>query len=65
METFTPSVSPSVVASLVVPRFYNMLKQQRNVLNPLEHVNEEPANNKQAINEQMIPQEIALRWSTR
>ena len=55
VETFTPSVSPPVVAPLVVPRFYNMLKQQRNVLNPLEHVNEEPANNEQAINEQMIP----------
>ena len=56
METFTPSVSPPVVVPLVVPRFHNMSEQQSNILNPLdEHVSEEPTNNEQAINEQMIP----------
>ena len=57
METFTPSVSPLVV----VPLFYNMIEQQSNILKPLdEHVGEELDNDKYVVNEQMIPQEIAL-----
>ena len=44
VETFTRSVSSTVVVPLVVPWFCNMLEQQSNVLNPLEHGSEEPVN---------------------
>ena len=66
METFTPNVSPPIGVPLVIPQFDNMLEQQSNILNPLdEHVSNEPTKNEKAINEQMIPQEIVLRWSAR
>ena len=56
VETFTPSVSPPVVVPLIVPQFRNVLEQQNNILTPLdEHVNDEPTNNKQATNEQVLP----------
>ena len=67
VETFTPSVSPPVVVPLIVPQFRNVLEQQNNILTPLdEHVNDEPTNNKQATNEQVLPKKkIALRRFTK
>jgi len=67
-----PSVSPPVVVPLVVSRSNNMTKQQQtNVPNPLDdHINDELTINEQVTNEQVVnvqemPQEIAVRRSTR
>ena len=67
-----PSVSPPIVVPLVVSRSNNMTKQQQtNVPNPLDdHINDELTINEQVTNEQVVnvqemPQEIAVRRSTR
>ena len=61
-----PNVSSSVVGPLVVSRFNNMVEQQNNIPNPQnDHINDEPANNEQFTNDQVVSQEIALRRSQR
>ena len=61
-----PNVSSSVVVPLVVSRFNNMVEQQNNIPNPQnDHINDEPVNNEQFTNDQVVSQEIALRRSQR
>ena len=61
-----PNVSSSVVVPLVVSRFNNMVEQQNNIPNPQnDHINDEPVNDEQFTNDQVVSQEIALRRSQR
>ncbi|WVY90570.1 hypothetical protein V8G54_036084 [Vigna mungo] len=64
----TSNVSSEVVIPLVVSQSHNKQRQQVNVPIPQnEHINVEPVDNEQLINEQLIeePQEAALRRSVR
>lgn len=66
VETSTAGVSSLIVIHIVISWSCNTHEWKINIQNPqVVNTNNEPANNIQVINEQVIPQEIALQRSVK